>query len=713
MSQGTFDGFGDDYERRKERARKSQAEQSRKGRDIGPLPPVADPERKDNCRRDLRAYLETYHAAKFGIAWSDDHLEAIRLLEATLLEGGLYALAMPRANGKTTLCIGATEWAACYGHRRYIVPIGATAAHAEAMLETIKTDFESNELLAADFPEICYPVSRLEGINNRTAGQMLGGVRTRIRWTGKRIVLPTVELPKTESTMTIRDAVSGGYVASSGVIIQTAGLLGAMRGMQYSTPDGITHRPDCAIPDDPQTDESARRPAQTATRLRILTKAVLGLAGPNKRIAAMCPCTVIQRGDMADQLLNREINPEWRGQKTALLRSMPSNLDLWRQYREKRQDSLREFEDIRGATEYYRENQSAMDAGAVASWPERKQPEQISAIQYAMDIWAKDESAFWAEYQNAPLEEDEGDIETLRAAALLERFNGLKRGILPNWATRLTAFIDIQQDCLPWAVVAWGPDFTGAVVDYGAWPDQPERYWTLRGLSVTLRDVTRESTVEEALRVGLGTLTDKLLSRDFAIDDKPGESMRIDWLGIDANWQEHAAMVYAAAKRTTKIQAFNGRFVGAASLPMDQWKKEHGIKVGHFWRRFRGGDKPRLEVDTNYWKSLVAKRCQVAATDAGDWPLGAISWFGDRPEMHELWADQLSAEYGVRVSGRGRRVDEWKNRPGRDNHYFDCLVGAAVGNSLSGAILSGQAEPKKREKKSLKELQNERRRKGG
>jgi hypothetical protein len=88
--------------------------------------------------------------------------------------------------------VGASEWAACYGHRRYIVPIGATAPHAAAMLETIKTDFETNDNLAGDFPEIAYPIRKLEGINNRSAGQVLSGTRTRIKWTEKRIILPTV-----------------------------------------------------------------------------------------------------------------------------------------------------------------------------------------------------------------------------------------------------------------------------------------------------------------------------------------------------------------------------------------------------------------------------------------------------------------------------------------------------------------------------------------
>jgi ADP-ribose pyrophosphatase YjhB (NUDIX family) len=695
--QGFFDGM-DEYERRKERSRRQQADQSKKGRDIGPLPAVVDPERKERCKRNLRLYCETYHAEKFTLAWSDDHLEVIARIESTVLDGGLAAYAMARGSGKTTICICATEWAAGYGHRRFIVPIGATKPHAEAMLETIKTDFETNELLVADFPEVSYPITKLEGINNRSGGQILNGVRTRVKWTGKQVVLPTV-----------RDA-AGQFCPSSGVVIKAAGLLGAIRGMQYLAPGGEQRRPDLVFPDDPQTDESARRPAQTATRMRIIKGAVLGLAGPGKKIAGLVPCTIIQQGDLASQLLDRQANPEWRGQTSRLLKSMPNDaaLALWIKYREVREDSLREHEDIRDATAFYVANREAMDAGAVAGWESRFEPGQISAIQFGMDIWSADERTFWAEYQNAPLEEEEGDIETLKAAELMVRGNGLKRGQVPESAVRVNAFIDVQQDVLIWGAFAWSSDMGGAIIDYGVYPEQAKRYWTLRDLTRTLREETGLPTVEEALRVGLDQLIEKLLGRQFQRFGEEGDgAFSISWLGVDANWQLSSQMVYAAAKRNKLVHPFHGRFVGAASLPMEQWRKEPGTKLGHFWRVVKDRQNgPQVQADINAWKSIVAKRLRVEVGKPG-----GIELFGDNPRAHELLCDQLSAEYGVKLSGRGRRVDEWKNRPGRDNHYWDILVGAAVGASVQGSVVTGQAVQPEKKRLSLKELQEANRRK--
>jgi hypothetical protein len=50
---------------------------------------------------------------------------------------------------------------------------------------------------------------------------------------------------------------------------------------------------------------------------------------------------------------------------------------------------------------------------------------------------------------------------------------------------------------------------------------------------------------------------------------------------------------------------------------------------------------------------------------------------------HELLFEHLTAEYPVRTEARGRVVDEWK-MAGRDNHWLDCLVGAAVSASIAG-----------------------------
>ena len=59
-------------------------------------------------------------------------------------------------------------------------------------MESIQTELEVNEHLAEDFPEVSFPIARLDGIANRCAGQLYHGERTRITWTNNEIVLPTI-----------------------------------------------------------------------------------------------------------------------------------------------------------------------------------------------------------------------------------------------------------------------------------------------------------------------------------------------------------------------------------------------------------------------------------------------------------------------------------------------------------------------------------------
>lgn len=72
--------------------------------------------------------------------------------------------------------------------------------------------------------------------------------------------------------------------------------------MKTKTPDGRSVRPELVVLDDPQTDESARSLSQCATRESILAGAVLGLAGPGKKISGIMPCTVIRPGDMRERV---------------------------------------------------------------------------------------------------------------------------------------------------------------------------------------------------------------------------------------------------------------------------------------------------------------------------------------------------------------------------------------------------------------------------
>ena len=661
-----------DYESVRADAARRSSERSLEGRDIGELPAVENQERKESCRNDFKLFCETYFPEVYQLKWSDDHLRAIAKIQKSVLEGGLFALAMSRGSGKSSLTETAAIWAMLYGHREFVVLVGASESAALEMLDSIKTEFEVNEHIAADFPEVSYPIAKLEGIANRCAGQLYKGERTRITWTANEIVLPTI-----------------AGAASSGVIVRVAGITGRIRGMKYTKPDGRTIRPEFVVIDDPQTSESADSVEQTRKRVRVLAGDILGLAGPGKKIAGIMPCTVIRPGDMAEQILDKTKHPEWNGERCKMIYQFPRNDELWERYADLRADELRECGTFERATEFYREHRAEMDEGAVVSWPDRYNYDVISAIQHAMNLILTDEAAFWAEYQNEPLPEDLGTDEQLTVDGIVNKLNGHAQRTVPVSANHVTMFIDVQKTLLFYVVCAWDDDFTGYVIDYGAWPDQRRRYFTLGEANPTLQAKFPRSGLEGCLYGGLKALTEDYLSREFTRDD--GAAMRIEKCLVDANWGQSTDVVYQFCRESAFANVIipsHGKYIGASSKPMSEYKKAVGDRVGHNWRmpNIRGKRAVRHVVfDTNYWKSFVASRLLESMGDRG-----SLSLWGRSSEAHMLFAEHLTAEYRVKTEGRGRRVEEWKMRPeGADNHWWDGLVGCAVAASMTGCVLEG------------------------
>jgi hypothetical protein len=686
---------GDPYEKLKQRARARNIALSLAGRDIGELPAVVSPERKERAAADFRFFCESYFPLTFHLPWSPDHLKVIAKIEQAVLRGGLFAMAMPRGSGKTTICECACIWAVLYGHREFVCLIGSDEGHAMDMLESIKMELDGNDRLLEDFPEVVYPIQCLDGIANRCSGQLYQGERTHIGWTAREIVLPTIAGSK-----------------ASGAIIKVAGITGRIRGMKYKRADGLAVRPSLVVLDDPQTDESARSLSQCATRENILAGAVLGLAGPGQKISGIMPCTVIRPGDMADNILSRDKHPEWNGERTKMVYAFPAHEKLWQRYAEIRAESLRRGNAGEEATEFYRAHRAAMDEGAVVAWPERFNHDELSAIQHAMNLKLQDEAAFFAEYQNEPLPEETVDADELTADQIAGKVNRMRRGVVPIGCNHVTMFIDVQASLLFYVVAVWEDDFTGYVIDYGTYPDQKRPYFTLRDARYTLTAATKASGLEGSIYAGLEALTNEHLGREWRRDD--GAFLRIERCLIDANWGSSTDVVYQFCRQSAHagvVMPSHGRFVGASSQPFSEYRRRPGDRVGHNWRMPNVAGKRAVRhvvYDTNYWKSFVHARLAVAMGDRG-----CLSLFGDRPEMHRLFAEHLTAEYRVKTEGRGRTVDEWKPRPERgDNHWLDCLVGCAVAASIQGAVLEGTGGQvaEKRQRVSFAELQRRRRR---
>ena len=678
------------YEDRRNAERDRQAEQSLAGRDIGPLPEVVNPGRKAACERNFQLFCESYFPETYSLAWSPDHLKVIEKIETAVLRGGLFALALPRGSGKTTITESAALWSMLYGHREFVVLIGATESAALELLDSLKTELEVNERLAEDFPEVCYPVAQLEGIANRCAGQLCKGERTRITWTSNEIVLPTVEGSR-----------------ASGIIVRVAGITGRICGMKFKRSDGRSVRPSLVIIDDPQTSESAGSLEQTRKRVRVLAGDILGLAGPGQKISGIMPCTIIRPGDMADIILNRNTHPDWNGEKTRMVYRFPTNMKLWEEYAEIRAEALRTEGNFQKATEFYLANREAMDAGAEVSWEARFNHDEVSALQHAMNLKFQDEAAFMSEYQNDPLPDDTADDSLLSVDEICAKINGLARRRVPLKCDRLTMFVDVQKALLFYVVIAWAEDFTGAVIDYGSWPDQHRHEYSLADANPSIQTLFPKAGFEGALYAALSALTDECLGREWERED--GAVLKIERALVDANWGQSTDVVYQFCRQSSHagvILPSHGRYVGASSKPMTEYRKQQGDRLGFNWMIPNVAGKRAIRhviSDTNYWKSFIHARLAVPVGDKG-----SLTLYGRIPGAHQLFAEHLTAEYRVKTQGRGRTVDEWKLKPqSHDNHFLDCVAGCAVCGSMLGASLP-ETLPAKLDRKPMIRLSDKR-----
>jgi len=663
--------------------------------DVLPLPPITDANAllAAACREDFGKFCREMFAAHFVKPFSRDHRTVISKIEDSAIRGGLFALGMPRGSGKTTLLQAAGIWTTFYAHRRFVVVIGPEAEHGKQILRNIKAELRFNDRLHACFPAVCHPIRCLEGKSIKCNAQHAGGVSTRPAWTNTKVVLP---------------ALAGS--PASGAIVSVTSMTGQIRGKNESASTGDLLRPDFVIVDDFQTPESARSLDQCRLREGIILADILELAGPGVQICGVLPCTVIEAGDVADRLLDRDIHPEFRGERMKTLYAMPSSTAWWDRYADVLRRSLGVDGNIQRATELYVAERAIADEGAVVAWPERFKVGEASAIQSAMNVWILKPDVFAAEYQNEPVKKDRGDIVELPPAEVAGRINRVPRKRVPLTATRLTAFIDVQGTMLYFAVCAWEDDFTGYIIDYGTWPNQERAYFTLAEAQRTFATALPKATgLEGQIYGGLGELSDQILGVAWQLDN--GTTARVERCLIDAGWGDSTNVVFQFCRQSaypSVVMPSKGFGIGAGGKAISERAARPGERKGLEWymplpKETRGIR--QVNYDTNFWKSFVHGRMGSAVGSRG-----SLSLFGDSAQAHRMFADHFTAEFpDRRASDRtGRTVVEWFEKPNRENHWLDCAVGAAVAASVQGVSLQSvheAAKPKvQRQRMTLAEM---------
>lgn len=656
---------------------------------------VVIPECKDREVRELlesddvewlQFFFKSGCSNPFWYKFTPQQLEMISAIRSAVVHGGDQAIAASRGEGKTTLVERLILKYTLQGIVNFSVLFAATGSAAENSLESIKADIAENELLREYYPEVCVPVSALENTPNRAHYQTVSGKRhddqreyarhpSKFSWCGHEIVLP---------------AVPGSPAA--GAIIATRGLDAAVRGLKKRG-----KRPQLAVIDDPDTEETARSEEQAAKLEDRIDKGIGGLGGQQRGIARVMLTTLQSRISASYKFTDAKSKPSWRGKRFRYLIKPPDRADLWDEYVQLRRLNQQSGDEwARTAHQFYLDNRKDMDAGAVVANANRfdasKLPDgsqnEVSALQrYYNEVARVGAAAVATEFDNDPPEEAGPQESGITASRVQRQLSGFARGVIPPTCVKITQGIDCKKTGLHWVVRAWEPNATSYVIDYGFHESHGVRYASDDGVDVALRRAILERI--EATKASEYTKPD-------------GELLPVDLTLVDARYRMDA--VYAACAEIGKgiypVLGF-GRSNGCWRSTFTQFQKRTSTEhPGDGWNMKLDGRVWVVHANADKWKAWEHDRWMTDPPHAGCLRLFGTASGERRMSFDELahhaYARHVVAEVEVEEMYRGvlRRI--WKARPGyAQNHYLDASYYADVAASILGIRLDMESTRKR------------------
>ena len=648
--------------------------------EVGEIPPPVDPARKAACLDDLELFGWEYlpdfldHRAS-----ADIKAGLLADAQACIKEGGMIAELFGRGGGKTTWIerIGAI-FAIVSGLKRYPVIIGASAKAAVKNLKAIKRAFLRSEKLREDFPALCIPIRKLEGIAQRCAAQTYNGTPTGIEWGGDRIVLPT-----------LLDAAGNPLDAGCGAIISAIGIGGAIRG---ENDNGL--RPDMLLIDDPQTRKIAASPKLVQGVIDYIHSDALGLAGHNTTISAFMTITPQRFGDVATEISSSEKFREWAKKVQPFIKRLPPNWDqLCELFCEQYAADMaaKEFDRPR-STAWYRENAALFSEMQTIDDQQFDAKREIDVNHHMLNLRARmGRAAFDAEIMMHVVDSaSEIQIDADRVSSAL---SGAPRGICPPGTDTVLGFCDINIRAgagLSWALVAFGPQRTAAVIDYGRYPADGSPL-----VPPNASDRTRARRVAAGIRDVVQLLANR------RIRDSRNRAVNIRALAFDRGWLPD--VIHRTLYTIRKRLPVGFPLVSMRGFPWNKFgtRKTDMLRRGDhiFATRSRFGE--YLAFMAPYWREVM----QSGFLETPLMP-GSLSLFGRDAAEHYRFAQEVCAERLVRkyqAYGGRETTTAWDWMTTGPEHFCDALTGCfalaswfraydALSVTIDGAAL-GVKEP--------------------
>jgi len=249
---------------------------------------------------------------------------------------------------------------------------------------------------------------------------------------------------------------------------------------------------------------------------------------------------------------------------------------------------------------------------------------------------------------------------SLEIHELAARMTDAPKGIVPANMPILTAGVDLGKYLFHWVVVAWTPQASGHIVDYGR------------------LEVASESLgVERAVMVGLREMKDFMLAGWPAVV-ADGQRLQPARLCVDAGYMTDVVYTFCREAGERFRPAF-GR--GAGQQYRQQWA-ERTTQTGSTVKLVGEGCHVSwlpvqqlhiIEADADHWKTWVHQRLSTPIGNAG-----AMTLYRAAAQDHLSLAKHLTAEVKTEefVAGKGV-VTKWE-RIRRQNHWFDALYNSCV-----------------------------------
>jgi hypothetical protein len=642
------------------------------------IPRPEDDERRRRLEGDVFEWLRWYFPDIFTEDFQTHQREMAQAILNACRFAGDQAIAAPRGEGKTTISECVVIYAIICGLVNFAVLFAATAADAGNSLKSMKEYIRDSDRLAADYPSLCVPIREVDSAPQRAHSIVVYGddfplTEAHFEWSGDEIAMPKVP-----------------DLVCAAARIATRGLDSAVRGLKKGK-----KRPQVAIIDDPDTEDTARSEDQGKKLSARIERAIAGLAPKGKKMSRVLLTTLQNRTCVSAQFTDPKVKPSWKGKRFGFVKTKPTRMDLWDEYIALRHRCLSEGDEFgRKAHAFYLEQREVMDAGAEVtnqfSFDGRLLPDgsqlQVSALQKYFDFVADNgEEAALCELQNDPPEESLAQESGITPHRVQRQVSGWAQAVVPPGCTCITQGEDVHKRALYWVVRAWRPDpdgyATGFTIDYGV-------------TEVLGTKPNVDEGVDEAVYQALHARKEWMEQNPYVTAD--GQIVDQQLTLIDSMWKRDAVFRFCDEAGLGWYPGIGyGKSSGCASPNFREPVASNPHKIMG-WQNFSS---PRadggwiIHINADHWKGWEHDRWMSDPDKAG-----ALLLFGEPsadPERfsadqkgHHSYAQHICAEIEVEKPIKGVLKRYWKTKS-HNNHYLDCSYRADVAAAMCGMRMFG------------------------